>query len=76
MNLAVQRLRDKETFISPQIVDVAERFVWLSMWITIAFDLRTGWRSLMRFIRSTLLNEPDTYRYSVKLCKAPAAWSK
>ena len=54
ISLAVQRLRERARSSRRKSWMWLNGFVWLSMSIMIAFDLRTGWRCLMRFIRCTL----------------------
>ena len=70
MNLAVQRLRDKGTFISPQIVDVAERLTLVEHVDHDRFRLENRLALFDEIYSLYALNEPDTYRYSVSLAGA------
>jgi hypothetical protein len=70
MNLAVQRLRDKGTFISPQIVDVAERLCLVEHVDHDRFRLENRLALFDEIYSLYALNEPDTYRYSVSLAGA------
>ncbi len=70
MNLAVQRLRDKGTFISPQVVDVAERLCLVEHVDHDRFRLENRLALFDEIYSLYALNEPDTYRYSVSLAGA------
>jgi len=70
MNLAVQRLRDKGTFISPQIVDVAERLCLVEHVDHDRFRLENRLALFDEIYSLYALNEPDTYRYSVSFAGA------
>jgi hypothetical protein len=70
VNLAVQRLRDKGTFISPQIVDVAERLTLVEHVDHDRFRLENRLALFDEIYSLYALNEPDTYRYSVSLAGA------
>lgn len=70
MNLAVQRLRDKSTFISPQIVDVAERLCLVEHVDHDRFRLENRLALFDEIYSLYALNEPDTYRYSVSFAGA------
>jgi hypothetical protein len=70
MNLAVQRLREKGTFISPQIVDVAERLCLVEHVDHDRFRLENRLALFDEIYSLYALNEPDTYRYSVSFAGA------
>ncbi|MEO7971089.1 MAG: hypothetical protein ABI698_07315 [bacterium] len=70
MNLAVQRLREKGTFISPQIVDVAERLCLVEHVDHDRFRLENRVALFDEIYALYALNEPDTYRYSVSFAGA------
>ena len=70
LNLAVQRLRDKGTFISPQIVDVAERLCLVEHVDHDRFRLENRLALFDEIYSLYALNEPDTYRYSVSFAGA------
>lgn len=70
MNLAVQRLREKGTFISPQIVEVAERLCLVEHVDHDRFRLENRLALFDEIYSLYALNEPDTYRYSVSLAGA------
>jgi hypothetical protein len=70
MNLAVQRLREKGTFISPQIVDVAERLCLVEHVDHDRFKLENRIALFDEIYALYALNEPDTYRYSVSFAGA------
>jgi hypothetical protein len=70
MNLAVQHLRDKGTFISPQIVDVAERLCLVEHVDHDRFRLENRLALFDEIYSLYALNEPDTYRYSVSFAGA------
>ncbi|HZE64012.1 MAG TPA: hypothetical protein VE056_09040 [Pyrinomonadaceae bacterium] len=70
MNLAVQRLRDKGTFILPQIVDVAERLCLVEHVDHDRFRLENRLALFDEIYSLYALNEPDTYRYSVSFAGA------
>jgi hypothetical protein len=65
MDLAVKRLREKGTFISPQIVDVAERLCLVEHVDHDRFRLENRLALFDEIYSLFALNEPDTYRYSV-----------
>jgi hypothetical protein len=65
LDLAVKRLRDKGTFISPQIVDVAERLCLVEHVDHDRFRLENRLALFDEIYSLFALNEPDTYRYSV-----------
>ncbi len=65
LDLAVKRLRDKGTFISPQIVDVAERLCLVEHVDHGRFRLENRLALFDEIYSLFALNEPDTYRYSV-----------
>jgi hypothetical protein len=65
LDLAVARLRDKGTFISPQIVDVAERLCLVEHVDHDRFRLENRLALFDEIYSLFALNEPDTYRYSV-----------
>ncbi len=65
LDLAVKRLRDKGTFISPQIVDVAERLCLVEHVDHGRFRLENRVALFDEVYSLFALNEPDTYRYSV-----------
>jgi hypothetical protein len=65
LDLAVKRLRDKGTFISPQIVDVAERLCLVEHVDHGRFRLENRVALFDEIYSLFALNEPDTYRYSV-----------
>jgi len=70
MNLAVQRLREKGTFIAPQIVDVAERLCLVEHVDHDRFRLENRLALFDEIYSLYALNEPDTYRYSVSFAGA------
>jgi hypothetical protein len=65
IDLAVKRLREKGTFISPQIVDVAERLCLVEHVDHDRFRLENRLALFDEIYSLFALNEPDTYRYSV-----------
>jgi hypothetical protein len=65
IDLAVKRLREKGTFISPQIVDVAERLCLVEHVDHERFRLENRAALFDEIYSLFALNEPDTYRYSV-----------
>jgi hypothetical protein len=65
IDFAVKRLRDKGTFISPQIVDVAERLCLVEHVDHDRFRLENRLALFDEIYSLFALNEPDTYRYSV-----------
>jgi len=65
IDLAVKRLREKGTFISPQIVDVAERLCLVEHVDHDRFKLENRLALFDEIYSLFALNEPDTYRYSV-----------
>jgi hypothetical protein len=70
MTLAVQRLRDKGTFISPQIVNVAERLCLVEHVDHDRFRLENRLALFDEIYALYALNESNTYRYSVSLAGA------
>ncbi len=65
LDLAVARLKDKGVFISPQIVDVAERLCLVEHVDHDRFRLENRLALFDEIYSLFALNEPDTYRYSV-----------
>lgn len=65
IDLAVKRLREKGTFISPQIIDVAERLCLVEHVDHDRFRLENHLALFDEIYSLFALNEPDTYRYSV-----------
>jgi hypothetical protein len=65
LDLAVARLKEKGTFISPQIVDVAERLCAVEHVDHDRFRLENRLALFDEIYSLFALNEPDTYRYSV-----------
>ncbi|HSS22146.1 MAG TPA: hypothetical protein VLL54_18900 [Pyrinomonadaceae bacterium] len=65
LDLAVSRLKDKGTFVSPQIVDVAERLCLVEHVDHDRFRLENRLALFDEIYSLFALNEPDTYRYSV-----------
>lgn len=65
IDLAVKRLREKGTFISPQIIDVAERLCLVEHVDHDRFRLENRLALFDEIYSLFALNEPDTYRYSV-----------
>jgi hypothetical protein len=65
LDLAVKRLREKGTFISPQIVDVAERLCLVEHVDHDRFRNENRLALFDEIYSLFALNEPDTYRYSV-----------
>ena len=65
IDFAVKRLREKGTFISPQIVDVAERLCLVEHVDHDRFRLENRLALFDEIYSLFALNEPDTYRYSV-----------
>ena len=70
MTLAVQRLREKGSFISPQIVDVAERLCLVEHVDHDRFRLENRLALFDEIYSLYALNEADTYRYSVSFAGA------
>ena len=70
ISLAVQRLREKGTFILPQIVDVAERLCLVEHVDHDRFRLENRLALFDEIYSLYALNEPDTYRYSVSFAGA------
>jgi hypothetical protein len=70
IDLAVKRLREKGTFISPQIVDVAERLCLVEHVDHDRFRLENRLALFDEIYSLFALNEPDTYRYSVSTAGA------
>jgi hypothetical protein len=65
IDLAVKRLREKGTFISPQIIDVAERLCLVEHVDHERFRQENRSALFDEIYSLFALNEPDTYRYSV-----------
>jgi hypothetical protein len=65
LDLAVKRLKDKGTFISPQIIEVAERLCLVEHVDHDRFKLENRLALFDEIYSLFALNEPDTYRYSV-----------
>jgi hypothetical protein len=65
LDLAAQRLRDKGTFISPQIIDVAERLCLVEHVDHQRFRMEDRGALYHEVYSLFALNELDTYRYSV-----------
>jgi hypothetical protein len=65
IDLAVKRLRDKGTFMSPQVVEVAERLCLVEHVDHDRFRLENHLALFDEIYSLFALNEPDTYRYSV-----------
>ncbi len=65
IDLAVKRLREKGTFISPQIIDVAERLCLVEHVDHERFRQENRAALFDEIYSLFALNEPDTYRYSV-----------
>ena len=65
LDLATKRLRDKGVFISPQIVDVAERLCLVEHVDHDRFRLENRQALYHEIYSLFALNELDTYRYSV-----------
>ncbi|HEY3037667.1 MAG TPA: hypothetical protein VGJ66_02965 [Pyrinomonadaceae bacterium] len=65
IDLAAKRLREKGNFISPQIVDVAERLCLVEHVDHDRFKLENHLALFDEIYSLFALNEPDTYRYSV-----------
>ncbi|MGI8836655.1 MAG: hypothetical protein ACR2H4_08470, partial [Pyrinomonadaceae bacterium] len=70
MSLAVQRLREKGKFISPQIVEVAERLCLVEHVDHERFRLENRAALFDEVYSLYALNELDTYRYSVSFAGA------
>jgi hypothetical protein len=70
IDLAGKRLREKGTFISPQIVDVAERLCLVEHVDHDRFRLENRLALFDEIYSLFALNEPDTYRYSVSTAGA------
>ena len=65
IDLAVKRLREKGTVISPQVIDVAERLCLVEHVDHDRFRLENRLALFDEIYSLFALNEPDTYRYSV-----------
>jgi hypothetical protein len=65
IDLAVKRLKEKGVFISPQIIDVAERLCLVEHVDHDRFRLENRLALFDEIYSLFALNEPDTYRYSV-----------
>jgi len=65
IDLAVRRLREKGNFISPQIIDVAERLCLVEHVDHDRFRQENHLQLFDEIYSLFALNEPDTYRYSV-----------
>jgi hypothetical protein len=70
IDLAVKRLREKGTFISPQIIDVAERLCLVEHVDHERFRAENRLALFDEIYSLFALNEPDTYRYSVSTAGA------
>jgi hypothetical protein len=70
IDLAVKRLREKGTFISPQIVDMAERLCLVEHVDHDRFRLEDRLALFDEIYSLYALNETDTYRYSVSFAGA------
>jgi hypothetical protein len=70
IDLAVRRLREKGTFISPQIVAVAERLCLVEHVDHDRFRLENHIALFDEIYSLYALNEPNTYRYSVSFAGA------
>ncbi len=70
MTLAVQRLRERGKFISPAIVEVAERLCLVEHVDHDRFRLENRLALFDEIYALYALNEPDTYRYSVSFAGA------
>jgi hypothetical protein len=70
IDLAVRRLREKGTFISPQIVTVAERLCLVEHVDHDRFRLENRLALFDEIYALYALNEPNTYRYSVSFAGA------
>lgn len=65
IDLAVKRLREKGTFITPQIIEVAERLCLVEHVDHDRFRMENRLALFDEIYSLFALNEPDTYRYSV-----------
>jgi hypothetical protein len=65
IDLAAKRLREKGIFVSPQIIDVAERLCLVEHVDHDRFRLENRLALFDEIYSLFALNEPDTYRYSV-----------
>lgn len=65
LDLAVKRLKDKGTFISPQVIEVAERLCLVEHVDHDRFKLENRQALFDEIYSLFALNEPNTYRYSV-----------
>lgn len=70
IDLAVRRLREKGTFISPQIVEVAERLCLVEHVDHDRFKMENRLALFDEIYSLYALNELDTYRYSVSTAGA------
>ena len=70
IDLATKRLRDKGVFISPQIVDVAERLCLVEHVDHDRFRLENRLALFQEIYSLYALNQLDTYRYSVSTAGA------
>lgn len=70
IDLAAKRLREKGTFISPQIVDVAERLCLVEHVDHDRFRQENRLALFDEIFSLYALNELDTYRYSVSIAGA------
>lgn len=70
VDLAAKRLRDKGVFISPQIVEVAERLALVEHVDHERFKLENRLALFQEIYSLFALNELDTYRYSVSTAGA------
>jgi hypothetical protein len=65
IDLAAKRLKEKGIFVSPQIIDVAERLCLVEHVDHDRFRLENRLALFDEIYSLFALNEPDTYRYSV-----------
>jgi hypothetical protein len=70
IDLAVRRLREKGTFISPQVVEVAERLCLVEHVDHDRFKMENRLALFDEIYSLYALNELDTYRYSVSTAGA------
>lgn len=70
LDLAAKRLRERGTFISPQIIDVAERLCMVEHVDHERFRLENRLALFDEIYSLYALNELDTYRYSVSIAGA------
>ena len=65
IDLAAKRLKEKGTFVSPEIIDVAERLCLVEHVDHDRFRMENRLALFDEIYSLFALNEPDTYRYSV-----------